>query len=378
MTALVKKGRRAGIVWGEITADGSASVGAAGFANIAENKAMRVDSLFRLYSQTRLITTTAVMTLIENGQLSLDAPVSDFIPEFADTPVLTGIGTDGSLLLEPQKTPLNVRHVLTYTAGLGYFYPQELGLAYDEVLSPNRDVASGMRRLAQVPLLDQPGSRWRYGYSGDLLGVIAEIVTGQRLDVFLERALFTPLAMTSTGFWADAENRERLTRIYGPTGDGIGWTDITQSALQLGSWESDGPEKSGGGGLLSTAGDYLRFCRMLLLGGELDGTRILRPETVDEMLSRQTTAEQGLVFEELGSEGMNPGYAWGYGVGVRAAEGEHAAPGAEGDAAWYGMADTHFVIDRVNGRAAVALAQYFGPLGTELQRAFRHAVFPAS
>lgn len=113
---------------------------------------MRVDSLFRLYSQTRLITTAAVMTLIESGQLTLDAPVSDFVPEFADTPVFAGLDASGAVRLERQKVPLNVRHVLTYTAGLGYCYPPELELSYDEVLSPTGDVTSGMRRLAQVPL----------------------------------------------------------------------------------------------------------------------------------------------------------------------------------------------------------------------------------
>lgn len=168
-------------------------------------------------------------------------------------------------------------------------------------------------------MLDQPGSRWRYGYSGDLLGVIAEVVTGERLDVFLKRSLLDPLGMISTGFWADAENLERLTRIYGPAETGQGWTDITDTALQLGTWEADGPEKSGCGGLLSTAADYLRFCRMLLVGGELEGVRILRQETANAMLTRQTTPEQGLVFEELGADQMNPGYGWGFGVGIRAA-----------------------------------------------------------
>jgi CubicO group peptidase (beta-lactamase class C family) len=373
---LVAAGRRPGLVHGVVRADGPPLVEAVGSADVSAGAPMRPDSLFRLYSQTRIITTVAVLTLVERGLLRLAEPVSRFVPEFAATEVLV-TRVDGTVTTEAQATPMTVAHLLTYTAGLGYAhdYPPELGLRHQDVLGTHLDVATGMRRLAEFPLLDQPGRRWRYGFSGDLLGLVAERAAGESLPDLLRHNVFEPVNMPDTAFWAPPAQHHRLTRIHRATPAG-GWADVSDEVLQLGTWTNDGPLKSGGGGLISTAPDFLRFCRMLLGEGTIDGVRVLRPESVAAILSRQTTEDQGLVDDLREPSAATRGYAWGYGVGIRAAGVPHGVPGSPGDAAWSGLADTHFVIDRSRGLAAVALAQYFGPDADALPIALRAALRP--
>jgi CubicO group peptidase (beta-lactamase class C family) len=204
----------------------------------------------------------------------------------------------------------------------------------------------------------QPGAKWHYGFSGDVLGRVAEVASGQPLDEFLRTRLFAKLGMRDTGFWV--KNPARLAEVYRPGKSGK-LENASAGAAFLSNYIAPGPLMSACGGLVSTVPDYLRFAQMLLNGGELDGVRILRAETVRAMLTRQTTPEQGLVYWYAPSQyPAVSGYAWGYAIGIRV-EGSHNVAGSLGDAGWAGFTNTWFFIDPKEDVAAVAMSQYLGP-----------------
>jgi CubicO group peptidase (beta-lactamase class C family) len=206
-----------------------------------------------------------------------------------------------------------------------------------------------------------------------VLGRVAEIASGQRLNVFLQRRLFDKIGMTDTGYWV--KDPLMLAEVYGPDETN---KMVLKQAPASSSYTKPGTLYSAGGGLVSTAPDYLRFLQMLLNGGVLDGARVLKPETVKMMLTRQTTPQQGLVYwYNHDSTPVFRGYAWGLAIGVRAAEGPHAAPGSDGDAAWGGLANTAFFIDPKEQIAAVAMTQYLGRDEPTLPLVLRNGVYGA-
>jgi CubicO group peptidase (beta-lactamase class C family) len=222
-------------------------------------------------------------------------------------------------------------------------------------------------------LLSQPGAQWTYGFSSDVLGRVAEVASGQKLNVFLQKRLFDKIGMAETGYWV--KDPAMLAEVYGP--DEMNKLVVKQPPASS-TYTKPGTLFSAGGGLVSTAPDYLRFLQMLLNGGELEGARVLKPETVKMMLSRQTTPAQGLVYwYNHNSTPTFRGYAWGLAIGVRAAEGPHAAPGSDGDAAWGGLANTAFFLDPKEQIAAVAMTQYLGPDEPALPLVLRNGVYGA-
>jgi CubicO group peptidase (beta-lactamase class C family) len=261
---------------------------AVGFRDRAKTIPLQPDAIFWIASMTKPVTSVAAMMLAEEGKLDLAAPVSQYLPEFKGTTVAveTRDATTGEIGItyEPQKRPMIVEDLLRHTSGMIYgvgkakvdqLYKEHL---YDKagVFHRDRTLADVVSELAKLPLAHQPGEAWDYGLSVDVLGRVIEVVSGQPLDQFLEARLFKPLGMIDTGFYVP---EAKLSRLVDPPADH--WVGPPDSVLG----DVTKPTKlfSGGGGLVSTAPDYLRFCQMLLNGGELDGVRILSPSTIRRM-----------------------------------------------------------------------------------------------
>jgi len=375
MRAFVDQNRRAGVVYGVMRRGKLVAFETYGLRNVEKNLPMTPDTAFRLYSQSRAVTGAAILTLMDEGKFKLDDPVAKYIPEIGKMAVIKEI-KDGQVIgTEPQKSPMTIRHLYTYTSGLGYAadWPKSLGMNQRDILSLDSTIEDSMKKLTKYPLLFQPGAKWYYGFSSDVLGRVAEVASGQKLNLFLQQRLFDKIGMTATGYWV--KDADMLAEVYGPDDAG---KMVLKQAPTSSSYTKPGTLFSAGGGLVSTAPDYLRFLQMLLNGGTLDGARVLKPESVKMMLTRQTTPAQGLVYwYNHDSTPAFRGYAWGLTIGVRAAEGPHAAPGSDGDAAWGGLANTAFFIDPKEQIAAVAMTQYLGRDEPALPLTLRNGVYGA-
>lgn len=380
--ALVETGRRAGVVWAIAKNGKLIRHKAAGQRDLENGLPMEKDTLFRLHSMSRAVNAVAVLMLYEEGKFKLDDPVSKYIPAFADTPVLKdrqGDPTD----LEAQETPLTIYHLLTYTSGLGYpfDYDPSLEVGFDRILAPGLTIEEGVGYLATRPLLYQPGTYWYYGFSGDVLGRLVEIWSGQSYADFLQNRIFDPLGLPDIGFHVPDGQWDRLAKIYGP-GDGDALVDATARAPVINSYRAGDTIFSGGGGLIGTALDYLGFAQMLLNGGSLDGVQILKPETVALMVRNHLTPDQGALnwyvpsrFTEDDPWSKFNGYGWGLSIGVRVDGEPHTVPGGKGEFKWDGFANTTFFIDPESQIVAVALAQYLGPDGDDLEMALRTSLY---
>ncbi|MEN3974838.1 serine hydrolase domain-containing protein [Emcibacter sp. SYSU 3D8] len=326
----------------------------AGMADIARQRPMADNTLVRIYSMTKPITAVAVMMLVEEGKLRLNDKLSDHLPEFLDMKVATGDGPNG-IVTEPAKQPIRIFHLLTHTSGMTYalYDTTPVGKLYDEndVMNAGRSTAEFVKLVASLPLMAQPGTQYNYGVSIDVLGRLVEVVSGQPFDVFVEQRITGPLRMDDTSF-AAKDKTSRLAELYGPGPDGA------PAPLVNEVWNPDyidgSPFKSGGGGMVSTVGDYLRFAQMLLNGGELDGVRLLSPKTVQLMTTGQISHERrGYMLVGL------PGYDMGLTMAVLEDVGESHLPGSAGEFNWAGAASTHFFVDPKEKIVAVLITQMF-------------------
>jgi CubicO group peptidase (beta-lactamase class C family) len=330
------------------------------------------DAIFWIASMTKPVTSVAAMMLVEEGKLDLTAPVAEYLPVFKDKPVgvedidpLTGKHT---LLLEPEKRPMQVIDLLRHTSGL--VYPEEGKTALHRMYGladfrRNRTLADFVASLASLPLAHQPGEVWEYSWGVDVLARVIEVVSGQPFDQFLDSRLFKPLHMVDTGFYVPDEKRARLVD---PIADG-------RPAL----WDVTQPPKlfSGGGGLVSTAPDYLRFCQMLLNGGELDGVRILSAKTVQQMTTN--TLPPDVRFAGVVGQFVGPrvGTGWGLGFAIRANPDFSLMPGAVGSFNWSGIWGTYFWVDPVEKLTAVQMIQVPPDAGAPFRDALRHLTYAA-
>ena len=377
---MVTAGRRAGLVYAIAKEGQLIRHRAIGQRDIANSLPMEEDSLFRLYSMTRAVTAVAVLMLHEAGYFALDDPVARFIPAFADTPVLE---QGSATTTEALAAPLTIYQLLTYTSGLGYphDYDPSLGVTFEQIIAPGLTIEDGMNYLATRPLLFQPGARWHYGLSGEVLGRLVEVVSGQRFDIFLRDTIFRPLGLSHLAFQVPEADWHRLATVYAPDAQRE-LADATDRAPVLGSYRQGDIAFSGGGGLVGTALDYLRFTQMLLAGGELDGARILKPDTIRLMTRNHLTSAQGPLVRYVQDIHTSPeaarrfdGYGWGLGVAVRLVDEPHTVPGGRGEFGWYGLANTFYFADPENRIAAVALAQYFGSDAADIETALRDALY---
>ncbi len=304
-----------------------------------KNLPMTEDAIFRIYSMSKPITSVAAMMLVEQGKLELDEPVSTYLPELADMAVL--VETKGETTNEevPAAREFTLRDLLRHTSGLTYGFfgntPVDQRYKAAGVLISDQTLEDTITKLSGIPLLYQPGSRWHYSVSTDVLGRVVEVASTQSLDRYLTEQIFEPLEMKDTFFNVPPDKRPRLAQMYSP--DGNGGLKPSRPGESRRFVNPGNRFYSGGGGLCSTAADYLAFCRMLLNEGQLDGVRLLRAETVRLMRSNQLT--------EVARHG--PGFQFGLGFSID----------GDGVYGWGGAAGTKFWIDPENGLITLYMVQ---------------------
>lgn len=328
---------------------------ALGMQNAAAGVPMSIDSVFRIYSMTKPIVSVAVMMLVEEGRLLISQPVSAFLPELGQ-PMVGIAATDESgrpvLDTVAARREMTVHDLLRHTSGLTYgiFGESLVKSAYGEAGVERKDVTNAemVRRLATVPLAYQPGTVWEYSRSTDVLGALVERISGMDLEAFLQQRILGPLGMKDSGFWVPQDQQHRLAEAFD--------TDPqTGVAVKLINVRSKPAFLSGGGGMVSTAHDYLRFVRMLAGHGTLDGVRILSRKTVETMTSDHLGDLPGARATPDFLPG--PGYGFGLGFAVRIAAGDAIVPGSLGDYNWSGLAGTYFWVDPTEELAAIFLMQ---------------------
>ena len=327
------------------------------------------DSIFRIYSMTKPVTATAMMMLFEEGKWQLDDPVSRYIPEFAKLQVYIGDNPDGTMKLEDARRAMTMRELMTHTSGLGYVLNPANAvdrlIIKEQILRSDVPLQVMIDKLAKTPLMAQPGTRWYYSIAIDVQGYLVQKLSGQSFDDFLQARLFGPLGMKDTAFYVPKQKLDRLARVHTDGQDG-----------QLAPPANDAPDvtirpsgPSGGGGLYSTADDYLRFAQMLLNGGEFAGIRYLSPRTVQMMRTNHLAAEP--------LKTVRAGTGWGLGfrtVMDAAAAGE---PVADGTFDWYGLAGTWFWIDPASDLVFVGMIQHRGRANNEIRTISRNLVYQA-
>ena len=331
------------------TRDGETYARAFGMADATSGRPMAVDTPFQIASMTKAIVSAAAMQLVERGALSLDAPIGKVLPDLADNHVLTGFAADGTPELRPASRPITLRHLLTHTSGLGYAFVQpEILRYYQSTGMP----APGSRGGIIMPLLFDPGEQWEYSVATDWIGLAIEAATGTSLGAYLAEHVFQPLGMNATGFLPALPADAARVHVRTPEG-GLGTIP-----MYLGGGEFD----SGGGGLVSTAPDYTRFVRMVLRGGELDGARVLKSETVDEMCRNQVAPlkagavgtsmpEFATAFDPFPEQHCG----WGLGFLINPDTGRDGR--SAGSLSWAGIFNSYYWIDPTANVAGVFMAQ---------------------
>jgi len=318
---------------------------AIGYQERATQTPMKKDSIFRVASMSKPITTVAAMILAEENKLDIGAPVAQYLPEFRSVKV----GTEG---VAP-KRPMTVQDLMRHTSGLTYglFGNTAIDQMYRKAdIFNSKSLAEMVTTVAGMPLLHQPGETWEYSVSTDVLGRIVEVVSGMDLDAFIQERITGPLKMNDTGFWVKPAAIGRLAKADAQSN--LPFADPAQKPAVL----------SGGGGMFSTAGDYARFSQMLLNSGELEGVRILAPKTIALMTSDQLPASverHTPVAMALGPFGPTPemGTSFGLGFAVRVDPGRNPEPGSVGDFSWEGVTGTLFWVDPKEKLVAVMLTQ---------------------
>ncbi len=327
---------------------------AVGYRDVEAQAPMTRDTLFRIYSMSKPVTGTALMILYEEGKFKLSDPVGKYLPELANLQVYAGEDDDGNMITEEPNHPMTIRELMNHTGGLTYgiFAQSSVDSAYVDagLLDANDTNAEFVAKLGQIPLKHQPGTRWEYSVSVDVQGRLVEVLSGQTFGEFLEERLFEPLGMIDTDFHVPEEKLDRFAQmyVYGEEGE-----LIPSEMFDGADFTVDMAFESGGGGLVSTANDYMRFSQMLLNGGELDGVRILAPLTVDLMHRDQTPP--GLVGPMSEATGTVFGLDFAVIVDPVAAESYSA-----GEYYWGGAAGTWFWIDPVEDVVFVGMIQQAG------------------
>jgi CubicO group peptidase (beta-lactamase class C family) len=361
---------------------------ATGMADIAAKTPMRPDTIFRIASMTKPVTSVAVMMLYEEGRILLAEPISKYIPEFQNAQVLVpSSAQDGSgepYKLVPAKRPITIRHLLTHTSGITYRF---IGRPHVSLLYKSGGVSDGLtqiegtleamvKRIAAQPLVNHPGESWEYGLSTDVLGRLVEVVSGMTLDQFFRERIFKPLGMKDTHFFLPQEKVARLASVYRPASKG-GIEKLPETPVEMGplvfstSFHYSGPRTyfSGGAGLVSTATDYARFLQMLLGGGTLDGVRLLSRKTVEIMTVNHTSGTN--LFP--GTEG----YGFGLGFAVNTDLGKTGRIGSMGEYNWGGFFATRFWIDPKEDMIGIIMLQMYPNNHLDLGEKFRVLAYQA-
>ena len=334
---------------------------AQGFRDMEADQPMQQNSIFRIYSMTKPITTVAAMILWEEGAFKLDDPVHQYIPEFKDLQVYQPTGNVAA------SRAMTIRDLMCHTSGLTYGWGADaVEKMYAEKNVSDRDqpLSVMVGKLSHIPLLFNPGDKWNYGASTDVLGYFVERLSGQPFDVFLAERIFGPLGMNDTGFYVPSDKIDRFTVNCGP--DGNGGLKVVDG-IQKSPFLKKPTMLSGGGGLVSTAPDYMRFCQMLVNKGTLDGKRILKKRTV-ELMTRNHLPEDVWTWDK------GTGFGLGFSVHVGTDDNDNVTGRAVGEYGWTGVASTYFWILPQEDLAVVALSQIL-PYSGRLADAIKQPIY---
>ena len=380
MRRLVDDGKLAGLSVMLSRRGETAFFRAHGLADIARGTPFAADTITRIYSMTKPLTSVAVMMLYEEGRFQLDDPITRFLPEFTDMRVFTG-GNRVKAETVPAQRPITIRDLLTHTAGFTYGFMEatlvdalyrQNGVDFGE--NQDASLAEVVARLARQPLLAQPGAEWNYSVATDLLGHLVAVVSGQEFGDFLKTRVIDPLGMVDTDFHVPADKvsrlaanyslfRDRSLKLYD---DAVGSRFATKPAIA-----------SGGGGLVSTASDYMRFCRFILGRGTLDGVRLLGRKTVELMLMNHLGGDLASMGQPRFSESSYTGIGFGLGFSVMLDPARAQIVGTPGEVAWGGLASTSFWIDPAEDLAVVMLAQLIPSSALPIRRELRVLTYAA-
>ena len=357
----VRDGEIAGIVTLVARHGKIAHLSAVGYADAKRKRPMERDTIFRIYSMTKPIASTALMMLYQDGRFQLTDPLSDYIPEFAELRVLREPGgpLDETVAMEREPTVQDaLRHTAGFSHGLGTAEYDELFLSTG-IFRTETSLEEMMSALATIPLMNQPGARFRYSVGPDVALRIVEVISGMPADDYLEEQIFRPLGMKDTGYWLDSDDAARLSPVHWrkdgelvPIDEEHGHPEggVLLEPWSVNSYTAEHDFKGGSFGLLSTAEDYWRFAQAMLNGGELDGHRILGPRVVDFMRTNHLTEEQ--------QEALSPGLGFGLGFGVVESPAAVGSIISEDAFMWGGAAATTFWIDPEEDLVVVGMTQH--------------------
>ncbi|HOM99533.1 MAG TPA: serine hydrolase domain-containing protein [Acidobacteriota bacterium] len=341
-----------------------------GYADLDTQRPVDQSTIFRIYSMSKPITAVAALTLWEEGLYQLDDPVSKYLPELKGLKVYgetEASGTDSS------RREMTIRDLFRHTSGLGYGWEEgPVDELYKKInlFDPTTTLAQAVAKLKDLPLYFAPGTAWHYGVSIDVLGRLIEVWSGLSLDEFFQKRLFDPLSMGDTGFFITDDQLPRLTSLY-RLDEKTGKMETLPPAYSVDAYRKDKNRLlSGGGGLVSTTSDYLRFAQMLARGGELDGVRILGPRTVELMASDHLPEGVSMSWDKL------RGHGYGLGVSVLLDPPASLSVGSPGDFGWDGAASTYVRIDPVED-LVVLLMTHRMPCDTEIQVKLKTLVYQA-
>ncbi len=369
MQAYVDDGRLAGVMTMVARRGQVVHWDAVGMRDLEAADPLEPDDIFRIFSMTKPVTSTAVMMLVEEGRIALDDPLSKFIPAFADVTVLTAAGER-----VPPNDAITIQHLLTHTSGLtyGFFGDSPVDRLYNQsgVFVTAQGLDNFAAGVASLPLLAHPGERWNYSVSTDILGRVIEVVSGQTFDQFVKTRILDPLDMQDTAFMVPADKRNRFTANYARQNGALQATDSPTD----GQYTRPPAWLSGGGGLTSTASDYIRFAQMLLQEGELDGVRILTADTVRQM--RTNHLPDSLIPIAIGNY-LSPAYGFGLGFAVAVDAAASPEPDNDGVFRWAGAANTFFWIDPQAELIGMVWMQYGEFAAYEIEREFQTLVYEA-
>ncbi len=362
-----------------------------GHRNVERGEPMTADTLLRIFSMTKPVTSVAMLMLYEEGRFRLEEPVSTFIPSFGDLRVWQDGTPDNYTTTHPERE-MTVRDLLTHTSGLTYGFMKRHPV---DSLYRRRGLDDGGTKLeawveavAELPLLFSPGTQWSYSIATDVLGRLVEVIGGQPFDRFLTDRIFEPLGMSDTGFWADDADGDRLASLYtvpalSPFGvpDGAEGTDMAllDDGGESSRWRQPPAFLSGGGGLVSTIGDYHRFAQMLLRGGDLDGERILGPRTIDYATDNHlpTGGDLASMGQRVFSESTYDGIGFGLGFSVVLDPAACQVINSPGSFGWGGAASTLFWVDPIEDLVVIGMTQLMPSSAYPIREELRPLVYSA-
>jgi CubicO group peptidase (beta-lactamase class C family) len=351
-----------------------------GQSDMASGAPMTKDAIFRDFSMTKPVTGVAMMILYERGKWLPTDPITKYVPEFAHLKVFKGVDSDGKMILEDPIHPPTMRELMTHTAGFtyGFFGDTPVDKMYKSTeLLQSKSLQEMIDKLAKIPLLYQPGTRWVYSVSMDIQGYIIEKLSGQSLPDFMQQNIFKPLGMKDAGFFVPAAKRHRFVTLYRANAKG---ELVAEPAVggAGGEYAAQPTMASGGGGLVSTAEDYFRFAQMLANGGELDGVRVLSPASVQLMRSNHLPPSLLTGEFRIGLQVMRPGLGYGYDCAVEFNPPEADLSDGQGTFFWDGAAGTWFWIDPANDIVFVGMIQrMLGPGSPNLEYLSRSVIYQA-